>query len=35
MVNGKDVWIRVILECISCVWKSVNKKLIGIFRYII
>nr|AON75724.1 ribosomal protein L33 [Salix triandra]QUT12857.1 ribosomal protein L33 [Salix triandra] len=34
MANGKDVRIRVILECTSCVQKSVNKKSIGISRYI-
>lgn len=34
MANGKDVRIRVILECTSCVRKSVNKKSIGISRYI-
>nr|YP_009453576.1 ribosomal protein L33 [Salix arbutifolia]ART30206.1 ribosomal protein L33 [Salix arbutifolia] len=32
MANGKDVRIRVILECTSCVRKSVNKKSIGISR---
>nr|UFI53370.1 ribosomal protein L33 [Populus pruinosa] len=26
MANGKDVRIRVILECTSCVRNSVNKK---------
>lgn len=35
MVKGKDVWILVFLECIVCVWNSVNKELMGIFRYII
>lgn len=35
MVKGKDVWVMVILECISCVWNSVDKVLRGIFRYII
>ena len=34
MANGKDVRIRVILECTSCVRKSVHKKSIGISRYI-
>nr|QGU84003.1 ribosomal protein L33 [Dovyalis caffra] len=34
MTNGKDVRIRVILECTSCVQNSVNKKSIGISRYI-
>ena len=33
MVKGKDVRIRVILECISCVWKGVNEELMGIYRY--
>lgn len=35
MVKSKDVWVMVILECISCVWNGVNKVLMGIFRYII
>nr|QGU84432.1 ribosomal protein L33 [Casearia decandra] len=34
MANGKDVRIRVILECISCVRNNGNKKSIGISRYI-
>nr|YP_010234696.1 ribosomal protein L33 [Casearia glomerata]QGU84347.1 ribosomal protein L33 [Casearia velutina]QTA72486.1 ribosomal protein L33 [Casearia glomerata] len=34
MANGKDARIRVILECISCVRNNVNKKSIGISRYI-
>nr|YP_009309014.1 ribosomal protein L33 [Joinvillea ascendens]YP_010293675.1 ribosomal protein L33 [Joinvillea sp. Yi14364]AEZ49369.1 ribosomal protein L33 [Joinvillea ascendens]AOS86756.1 ribosomal protein L33 [Joinvillea ascendens]ULQ66478.1 ribosomal protein L33 [Joinvillea sp. Yi14364] len=34
MAKGKDVRIGVILECISCVQKGVNKKSPGISRYI-
>ena len=35
MVKGKDIWVIVILEWIGCDKKSVNKELMGIFRYII
>nr|YP_010290877.1 ribosomal protein L33 [Gahnia tristis]ULQ66034.1 ribosomal protein L33 [Gahnia tristis] len=34
MAKGKNVRVRIILECTSCVRKSVNKKSIGISRYI-
>nr|YP_009387155.1 ribosomal protein L33 [Chrysopogon orientalis]YP_010041823.1 ribosomal protein L33 [Arundo formosana]YP_010272778.1 ribosomal protein L33 [Phragmites australis subsp. berlandieri]ARS87395.1 ribosomal protein L33 [Chrysopogon orientalis]QPB15153.1 ribosomal protein L33 [Arundo formosana]UKE81740.1 ribosomal protein L33 [Phragmites australis subsp. berlandieri] len=33
MAKGKDVRIRVILECISCVRKGTNKESTGISRY--
>uniref|UniRef100_UPI00315D485A ribosomal protein L33 n=1 Tax=Ctenium longiglume TaxID=3063524 RepID=UPI00315D485A len=33
MAKGKDVRIRVILECISCVRKGTNKESMGISRY--
>nr|WIL84083.1 ribosomal protein L33 [Tillandsia elongata var. subimbricata] len=34
MAKGKDVRVRVILECTSCVRNSVNKESRGISRYI-
>nr|AGE93219.1 ribosomal protein L33 [Calectasia narragara] len=34
MANGKDVRVRVILECTSCVRNSINKEPTGISRYI-
>nr|CUR01092.1 rpl33 [Acacia blakelyi]CUR06548.1 rpl33 [Acacia scirpifolia] len=34
MAKGKDIRIRVILECTRCVRNSVNKKSTGISRYI-
>nr|YP_009234236.1 ribosomal protein L33 [Boswellia sacra]AMB65103.1 ribosomal protein L33 [Boswellia sacra]ARJ62915.1 ribosomal protein L33 [Boswellia sacra]WKT13413.1 ribosomal protein L33 [Boswellia sacra] len=36
MAKGKDVRVRVILECTSCVRNgvNVNKKSTGIYRYI-
>nr|YP_010474867.1 ribosomal protein L33 [Corydalis decumbens]UVH69154.1 ribosomal protein L33 [Corydalis decumbens] len=34
MAKGKDVRVRVILECTSCVRNSVTKKSPGISRYI-
>nr|YP_009769942.1 ribosomal protein L33 [Erythrophleum suaveolens]QGA86933.1 ribosomal protein L33 [Erythrophleum ivorense]QIT00644.1 ribosomal protein L33 [Erythrophleum suaveolens]QWY85382.1 ribosomal protein L33 [Erythrophleum ivorense] len=34
MAKGKDIRIRVILECASCVRNSVNNKSTGISRYI-
>nr|AEX94926.1 ribosomal protein L33 [Trichopetalum plumosum] len=34
MAKGKDVRIRVILECTSCVQNGVNKESPGISRYI-
>nr|YP_010040523.1 ribosomal protein L33 [Senna spectabilis]QOZ39904.1 ribosomal protein L33 [Senna spectabilis] len=34
MAKGKDIRIRVILECTSCVRNSGNKKSAGISRYI-
>nr|YP_009556281.1 ribosomal protein L33 [Simmondsia chinensis]QBC70160.1 ribosomal protein L33 [Simmondsia chinensis]QBC72647.1 ribosomal protein L33 [Simmondsia chinensis] len=34
MAKSKDVRVRVILECISCVRKSVKKESRGISRYI-
>nr|WNK76141.1 ribosomal protein L33 [Neoscirpus dioicus] len=34
MAKGKDVRVRVFLECISCVRRNVNKKSMGISRYI-
>ena len=34
MAKGKDVRVRVFLECTSCVRRSVNKKSMGISRYI-
>ena len=33
MAKGKDVRIRVILECISCVRKGANEESTGISRY--
>nr|YP_009670434.1 ribosomal protein L33 [Passiflora jatunsachensis]QCX29759.1 ribosomal protein L33 [Passiflora jatunsachensis] len=32
--RGKDVRVRVILECNSCLRNSVNKRSTGISRYI-
>nr|YP_010855802.1 ribosomal protein L33 [Licuala ramsayi]WGM67072.1 ribosomal protein L33 [Licuala ramsayi]WGM77153.1 ribosomal protein L33 [Licuala ramsayi] len=34
MAKGKDVRVRVILECTSCVRNGVNKEKPGISRYI-
>nr|YP_007476068.1 ribosomal protein L33 [Dasypogon bromeliifolius]AEZ49361.1 ribosomal protein L33 [Dasypogon bromeliifolius]AGE93133.1 ribosomal protein L33 [Dasypogon bromeliifolius] len=34
MAKGKNVRVRVILECTSCVQNSINKKSTGISRYI-
>nr|YP_010291558.1 ribosomal protein L33 [Rapatea paludosa]ULQ67564.1 ribosomal protein L33 [Rapatea paludosa] len=34
MSKGKDVRVIVILECTSCVQKGINKKSLGISRYI-
>nr|YP_009407278.1 ribosomal protein L33 [Drosera regia]ASA46237.1 ribosomal protein L33 [Drosera regia] len=34
MAKGKKVRVIIILECTSCVRKSVNKKSRGISRYI-
>nr|DBA09807.1 TPA_asm: ribosomal protein L33 [Corydalis intermedia] len=34
MAKGKDVRVRVILECTSCVRNSVTKESSGISRYI-
>nr|QHN54379.1 ribosomal protein L33 [Calla palustris] len=34
MAKGKDVRVRVILECTSCVRNGVTKKFPGISRYI-
>uniref|UniRef100_UPI0030FEE208 ribosomal protein L33 n=1 Tax=Dactylicapnos macrocapnos TaxID=54427 RepID=UPI0030FEE208 len=34
MAKGKDVRVRVILECTSCVRSSVTKESPGISRYI-
>nr|YP_010712244.1 ribosomal protein L33 [Corydalis ternata]UGO88532.1 ribosomal protein L33 [Corydalis ternata]WDA92899.1 ribosomal protein L33 [Corydalis ternata] len=34
MAKGKDVRVRVILECTSCVRNSVTKESPGISRYI-
>nr|YP_010920662.1 ribosomal protein L33 [Philotheca pungens]WAJ53689.1 ribosomal protein L33 [Philotheca pungens] len=34
MAKGKDVRVRVILECTSCVRNGVNRELRGIARYI-
>nr|YP_010828758.1 ribosomal protein L33 [Zygophyllum obliquum]WFF46585.1 ribosomal protein L33 [Zygophyllum obliquum] len=34
MAKGKDVRVRVILECIECARKDVDKKSTGISRYI-
>nr|QGY74935.1 ribosomal protein L33 [Allium teretifolium] len=34
MTKGKDVRVRVILECTSCAQNGVNKKFPGISRYI-
>nr|YP_010362473.1 ribosomal protein L33 [Euphorbia schlechtendalii]UNS16263.1 ribosomal protein L33 [Euphorbia schlechtendalii] len=34
MAKGKDVRVRIILECTGCVRKTVNKKSTGISRYI-
>ena len=33
MAKGKDVRIRVILECINCVRKGTNKESTGVSRY--
>lgn len=32
--GGKDARVTVILECINCVRKSINKESTGISRYI-
>nr|YP_009433820.1 ribosomal protein L33 [Hypolytrum nemorum]ANP26034.1 ribosomal protein L33 [Hypolytrum nemorum]QIB72674.1 ribosomal protein L33 [Cyperus glomeratus]QIB72765.1 ribosomal protein L33 [Cyperus difformis] len=34
MAKGQDARVRVILECITCIRKSVNKKSPGISKYI-
>nr|AKR81070.1 ribosomal protein L33 [Pentastemona sumatrana] len=34
MAKGKDLRVRVILECTSCVRNGVNKESPGISRYI-
>nr|YP_009456488.1 ribosomal protein L33 [Gymnocarpos przewalskii]AUJ23078.1 ribosomal protein L33 [Gymnocarpos przewalskii]UVW79838.1 ribosomal protein L33 [Gymnocarpos przewalskii]UVW79919.1 ribosomal protein L33 [Gymnocarpos przewalskii]UVW80000.1 ribosomal protein L33 [Gymnocarpos przewalskii] len=34
MAKGKDVRVKVFLECNNCVRKSVNKELRGVSRYI-
>nr|YP_010179481.1 ribosomal protein L33 [Allium plurifoliatum]YP_010257165.1 ribosomal protein L33 [Allium paepalanthoides]YP_010573181.1 ribosomal protein L33 [Allium filidens]YP_010573520.1 ribosomal protein L33 [Allium nikolaii]QUV76012.1 ribosomal protein L33 [Allium paepalanthoides]QUV76098.1 ribosomal protein L33 [Allium plurifoliatum]UZH92344.1 ribosomal protein L33 [Allium filidens]UZH92683.1 ribosomal protein L33 [Allium nikolaii] len=34
MAKGKDVRVRVILECTNCAQNGVNKKFPGISRYI-
>ena len=34
MAKGKNIRIRVILECTTCTRNSVNKKSTGISRYI-
>nr|YP_009450083.1 ribosomal protein L33 [Burmannia championii]ANK36280.1 ribosomal protein L33 [Burmannia championii] len=34
MSKGKDIRIRIILECTSCVRNGVNKESPGISRYI-
>nr|QVX29851.1 ribosomal protein L33 [Geoffroea spinosa] len=34
MAKGKDIRVRVILECTCCAQKSVNKESMGISRYI-
>nr|QPJ79308.1 ribosomal protein L33 [Coptis quinquesecta] len=34
MAKGKDVRVRVILECNSCVRNGINKESRGISRYI-
>nr|YP_009748261.1 ribosomal protein L33 [Pogonia japonica]YP_009748337.1 ribosomal protein L33 [Pogonia minor]QII89941.1 ribosomal protein L33 [Pogonia japonica]QII90017.1 ribosomal protein L33 [Pogonia minor] len=34
MAKGKNIRIIVILECTSCVRKSLNKESLGISRYI-
>nr|YP_009680515.1 ribosomal protein L33 [Alisma plantago-aquatica]YP_010998917.1 ribosomal protein L33 [Alisma subcordatum]YP_010999002.1 ribosomal protein L33 [Alisma triviale]UDZ61019.1 ribosomal protein L33 [Baldellia ranunculoides]WNS59264.1 ribosomal protein L33 [Alisma plantago-aquatica subsp. orientale]QDG01583.1 ribosomal protein L33 [Alisma plantago-aquatica]WPM91577.1 ribosomal protein L33 [Alisma plantago-aquatica subsp. orientale]WPM91661.1 ribosomal protein L33 [Alisma subcordatum] len=34
MAKGKDVRVRVILECTSCARKDTHKKSSGISRYI-
>ena len=33
MAKGKDVRIRVILQCVSCVRKGANEESAGISRY--
>jgi|UniRef100_A0AAU7AN04 large subunit ribosomal protein L33 len=33
MAKAKDVRVRVILECTTCVRKSINKESSGISRY--
>nr|AUT83474.1 ribosomal protein L33 [Carex pallescens] len=34
MAKGKDLRVRIFLECTSCVRRSINKRSIGISRYI-
>nr|YP_009249055.1 ribosomal protein L33 [Baxteria australis]AMW67107.1 ribosomal protein L33 [Baxteria australis] len=34
MAKGKDVRVKVILECTGCVRNSINKESTGISRYI-
>ena len=34
MAKGKDLRVRIFLECTSCVRRSINKRSMGISRYI-
>nr|YP_010714826.1 ribosomal protein L33 [Carex breviculmis]WDD58543.1 ribosomal protein L33 [Carex breviculmis] len=34
MAKGKDLRVRIFLECTSCVRRSINKGSMGISRYI-
>jgi hypothetical protein len=34
MAKGKDLRVRIFLECTSCVQRSINKRSMGISRYI-
>nr|YP_010251990.1 ribosomal protein L33 [Carex agglomerata]QTX08869.1 ribosomal protein L33 [Carex agglomerata] len=34
MAKGKDLRVRIFLECTNCVRRSINKRSMGISRYI-
>ena len=34
MAKGKDLRVRIFLECTSCVRRSINKRSMGIYIYI-
>uniref|UniRef100_A0AAU7AMI3 Large ribosomal subunit protein bL33c n=1 Tax=Carex laticeps TaxID=418169 RepID=A0AAU7AMI3_9POAL len=34
MAKGKDLRVRIFLECTSCVRRSINERSMGISRYI-